>query len=121
MHFTCSYRRIIASLLAVWMCMIIISGVIFMHKEVASTGEIVTHIHPYDFTKNKSKQKHHESDDEIQFLNVVYQGTFIDSDIIVFTSAILCSLTISGYKPLIVNEVSTATDHNFLRGPPYLA
>lgn len=35
---------------------IIISGVVFMHKEVTSTGEIITHIHPYNFTKRKANK-----------------------------------------------------------------
>lgn len=36
---------------------IIISGVVFMHKEVTSTGEIITHIHPYNFTKKRKANK----------------------------------------------------------------
>lgn len=59
-----------------WMTLIVISGIVFMHKEVTSDGEIVTHIHPYDFTKKNNKH-HHKSDAEIRYLDVVYQGSFI--------------------------------------------
>ena len=44
------------------MVAIITSGVVFMHKEVTSTGEIVTHIHPYDFTQKGEPQHHHSYD-----------------------------------------------------------
>src|SRR5690606_36786844 len=78
-----TYRNLTAWLLSVWMMAIITSGVGFMHKEVTSKGEIVPHIHPYEFTQ-KGEPQHHHSDDEIQFLNVVFAGVFVASDLQAF-------------------------------------
>ena len=69
MHRLASYRLLVANFLLVWMCGIIISGVVFMHKEVTSNGEIVTHIHPYNL--NEKKHHQHHSDAEIRFLDIV--------------------------------------------------
>src|SRR5690606_31144825 len=58
MHILSStYRNLTALLLSVCMVAIITSSVVFMHKEVTSTGEIVTHIHPYDFTQKGEPQR----------------------------------------------------------------
>ena len=113
------YRRLIASLLTCWMTLIVISGIVFMHKEVTSKGEIVTHIHPYDFTK---KQKHHhKSDAEIRFLDVLYQGTFIESTFTTFETPVFTEF----YTPfdIVYNRsiVNVTIFHSFLRGPPILA
>lgn len=111
------YRRLFASLLAMWMSLIVISGIVFMHKEVTSNGEIITHIHPYDFTKKKNKHQH-KNDAEIQYLNVVYQGTFLEP---VFTSLDIPFRTIYEtipFQELVVSYYSKTTLHSYLRGPP---
>lgn len=98
--------------------LIIISGVIFMHKEVKSNGEIVMHNHPYDLTNDQPRQQ--ESDDQIDFLNVVYHQNFVQSEFIVFEEPIRSVIHIYGYQsytPIITNRV---IDHAFLRGPPLL-
>lgn len=98
---------------------IIISGVVFMHKEVTSTGEIITHIHPYNFTKKKSQQEHHKSDDEIQYLNVVFQGAYVNTDIVVFEFALSPLEFYVGYPQLTPHLRSTELlDAYYLRGPP---
>src|SRR5690606_3380531 len=79
-HTISTYRRHIASLLAAWMSVIVISGIVFMHKEVTSKGEIVIHVHPYDFTK-KHKHKRHGG---IRLFDVLYQRPFKQTDIHVF-------------------------------------
>ncbi|MGO1520819.1 MAG: hypothetical protein ACTHZ1_00070 [Sphingobacterium sp.] len=75
-HKLFAYRRTVAAFLFIWTWSIIVSGVVFMHKEVTSTGEIVTHIHPY----NLGEKHHHEhhSDAEIHFLDIVFQGSYLD-------------------------------------------
>lgn len=112
-----TYRTLIAGLLSAWMMIIVISGVVFMHKEVTSTGEIITHIHPYDFTKGK-QQHHHESDAEIQYLNVVFNGTYIQTDFVIFEMPIpALSFTID-YAQLSFQEALASITEKQSRGPP---
>lgn len=113
------YRSLYAALLAGWMCIIVISGVVFMHKEVTSTGEIVTHIHPYDFTK-KSQKSHHKSDAEIQYLNIVFQGTFANADFPTFETPIFHEYQFTTFQEYFLTNYSAESYHNFLRGPPHL-
>ncbi len=89
-----------------------------MHKEVTSKGEIVTHIHPYDFTK---KQKHHhKSDAEIHFLDVLYQGTFIESDFISFKLPLAKEFTVQNETVYHSHFQAITIFHAYLRGPPSL-
>ena len=89
-----------------------------MHKEVTSKGEIITHIHPYDFTK-KQKQ-HHKSDAEIRFLDVLYQGTFIESELITFEIPFFTEFTIP-FDIVFDSSIECITIFpTFLRGPPTL-
>lgn len=110
------YRKVLSALLAVWMGIIVISGIVFMHKEVTSDGEIITHIHPYDFTQ-KDKD-HHKSDAEIRYLDVIYQGSFVESDFATFEVPFFQVFFLE-YKQVLQGKyyfdklVST-----YLRGPP---
>lgn len=119
-HLTTTYRSLIAYLLSAWMMIIIISGVVFMHKEVTSTGEIITHVHPYDFTK-KSEPHHHHSDDEIQYLNVVFAGAFLAPALLVFEMAISPLILRIRYAEIHEKVAATAIFHYHLRGPPHCA
>ncbi|MCS3553194.1 MULTISPECIES: hypothetical protein [unclassified Sphingobacterium] len=112
-------RKILASMQLALISLIIISGVIFMHKEVKSNGEIVMHNHPYDFTNDQPRPQ--ESDDQIDFLNVVYNQNFVQSEFIVFEQPIRTIVHIYSYQvytPVVTNRV---VDHAFLRGPPDFA
>lgn len=114
-----TYRRLVAALLTCWMSIIVISGIVFMHKEVTSKGEIITHIHPYDFTK---KQKHHHKNDaEIRFLDVIYQGTFIESEFVTFECPLIPEFEIP--FDIVYNRTTETVTifHSYLRGPPTLA
>lgn len=111
-----TYRKLIATLLSCWMSLIVISGIVFMHKEVTSKGEIITHIHPYDFTK---KQKHHhKNDSEIRYLNILHLGTFIESTFTIFQAPIIPEFPL--YKPstYILSYKYSPIFHSYLRGPP---
>lgn len=114
---TTTYRNLIAWSLSMWMVAIITSGVVFMHKEVTSTGEMVTHIHPYDFTQ-KGEPHHHHSDDEIQFLNVVFAGVFVASDLPVFELSITPIMLRIHYAELTESAPNKRLIHYDLRGPP---
>lgn len=118
MHILSStYRNLTAWLLSVWMVAIITSGVVFMHKEVTSTGEIVTHIHPYDFTQ-KGEPQHHHSDDEIQFLNVVFAGVFVASDFQAFEFTVTPIPLCIHYAEATESKLSRLLFPYDLRGPP---
>lgn len=117
---TTTYRSLIAYLLSAWTVAIIISGVVFMHKEITSTGEIITHIHPYDFTK-KGKPHHHDSDAEIQYLNVVFAGAFLAPDLLVFEMSITPRALRIHFAEIAEITVSNPIFHYDLRGPPRFA
>ncbi|KGE15180.1 hypothetical protein [Sphingobacterium deserti] len=114
---TTTYRSLIAYFLSAWTVAIIISGVVFMHKEVTSTSEIITHVHPYDFTK-KGEPHHHDSDAEIQYLNVVFAGAFLAPDLQVFEMAITPITLLVDYAELAETVLSQEIRHYNLRGPP---
>lgn len=101
------------------MSLIIISGVIFMHKEVKSTGEIVMHNHPYDFTSDQPRPQ--ETDDQIDFLNIVYHQHTVQNALIFFEEPICSSITIAYYHTFHPLFESRSVDHAFLRGPPAIA
>ncbi|WP_245801029.1 hypothetical protein [Sphingobacterium nematocida] len=113
------YRRLFAYLLAGWMSVIIISGIVFMHKEVTSKGEIITHIHPYNFTNKKDKH-HHKNDAEIQYLNVVFQGTFIETVFTVFEAPYFQEFEYVSYPSYTKTYHFTEHLDTYLRGPPVL-
>lgn len=96
--------------------MIIVSGIVFIHKEVTSTGEIVIHVHPYDFT-DKTKH-HHDSDAEIQFLNVLFHGSFIESDFFAFETPIFTEFASETQSLYREAHVTYTLQHYYLRGPP---
>ncbi|MCY4778340.1 hypothetical protein ORI89_01665 [Sphingobacterium sp. UT-1RO-CII-1] len=111
-----TYRSTVAYLLSMLMIFIIASGVVFIHKEVTSTGEVVTHIHPYDFTK-KGKP-HHESDAEIEFLSVIFVGSYTGPDLFVYDLQLSPTLLCSIYPRLTEGFKSKTTKFKPLRGPP---
>nr|WP_262903824.1 hypothetical protein [Sphingobacterium bovistauri] len=100
------------------MTVIVISGIVFMHKEVTSKGEIITHIHPYDFTKQQQHQ--HKSDSEIHYLDVLFHGNFIKSDFITFEAPIIPEFTIYHSIGYVSSTQIVALFYSFLRGPPTL-
>ncbi|MGO1244851.1 MAG: hypothetical protein ACTMH4_12280 [Sphingobacterium sp.] len=114
---TTTYRSSVAGLLSLWMTVIIVSGVVFMHKEVTSSGEIITHVHPYDFTE-KGTSHHHESDGQIQYLNVVFAGSFLPSTMFVFQAPLRTLTGYIKYAEFVQNPVTLLILHYHLRGPP---
>ncbi|WP_237249543.1 hypothetical protein [Sphingobacterium faecale] len=119
LHIIARYRSLFAYLLAGWMSVIVISGIVFMHKEVTSKGEIITHIHPYNFTKKKDKH-HHKNDAEIQFLNVVFQGTFIETVFDIFEAPFFQEFNYTTYTFYSTTYYFTEHLDTYLRGPPAL-
>ena len=116
MHRLTSYRQLLAHFLLVWMCGIITSGVVFMHKEVTSTGEIVTHIHPYNLGEKKHHQ--HHSDAEIRFLDIVYQGSYLNWSPFVFEAPIQPEFTVFEFGYRTYNILLQDHEIHSGRGPP---
>ena len=50
-----------------------------MHKHTTASGKIVIHVHPYDLTNDGSDSQHHKTESEIHFLDVVFQGQFLQT------------------------------------------
>jgi len=115
---TRNLRQLIASFQLALMSLIILSGVIFMHKEVKSNGEIVMHTHPYDFTK---KEKPQETDDQIDYLNVIYQNSYVQTDFIVLELPVPKEIQLTDYCSICPEVTSTTSSPYYLRGPPCLA
>lgn len=106
-------------MMAALMMSIIISGIIFMHKEVTSTGEVITHVHPYNFGE---KQKHqHNSDAQIRLLDVLFQGVFVEPSFTNF-EFVVPQIFIVNYSSRVFEElIKVSIFHLFLRGPPPVA
>ncbi len=120
MHRLTSYRQLVANLLLVWMCSIIVSGVVFMHKEVTSTGEIVTHIHPYNL--GEKTHHHHHSDAEIRFLDIVFQGSYLDWSPFTYEVPIQTEFTIVEFGYQTYTTLFRTLEIRVGRDPPsYLA
>lgn len=118
MHRLTTYRRLVAHLLHLWIWMIIGSGVVFIHKEITSDGTVVIHNHPYDFTKKTKHQ--HNTDDEIHFLDIVFQRVFVKADSLVFQTPIRDNYSILSFPPLIQQYIQQNLDSPSTRGPPAL-
>lgn len=116
MHKIHPYRLIIAHFLLFWICGIIISGIVFMHKEVTSTGEIVTHIHPYDLGEKKHHQ--HHSDDEIKYLDIVFQGSYLNWESQTYTAPIQQVLTEIHFAEKTFAKIKQYISFNTGRDPP---
>lgn len=114
------YRKTLAYVLSLWFMTVVISGAIFTHKEVTSTGEIVIHNHPYDFTQTGQK-KHHHSDSEIHFLDVVFLSTFTPTPFFYFDFSPI-EFCIQENK-VILSSSTHHVEHDsfFNRGPPATA
>lgn len=117
MHKISPYRQFIAHFLFFWMCGIIVSGVVFMHKEVTSTGEIVTHVHPYNLGEKKHHQ--HHSDDEIRFLDIVFQGSYLHWEAQSYVAPIQQVLIEIDYAEQTFAEIKQYINFRVGRDPPY--
>jgi len=91
-----------------------------MHKEVTSTGEIVTHIHPYNLGEKKHHQ--HHSDAEIRFLDIVFQGTYLNWSPFVFEAPFQPEFIVIEFGYETYNILIQVREIHAGRGPPsYLA
>ena len=111
--------RLLAYCQALLLLTIVGSGMLFAHKHQLSSGEVVVHIHPYNFKKDPMGQKHKHSASELHFLDVVFQGQYIGADFI--------KVGTPWEKILFTNTIKSGTPEKlqkplqfclYLRGPP---
>lgn len=113
-----TFRKLLAYLQLVLLIGIVSSGMLFMHKHTTSSGQIVVHIHPYDLSTDPDTAKHHQSDNEIHFLDVVFHGSYLQTDFAKFDGPILTNPIITDSNPLDQCINNDNGRNIFLRGPP---
>ncbi len=113
-----SFRILIAYVQVVLLIGIIGSGTLFMHKHTTSSGQIIVHTHPYNLKTDPDGTKHKHTDNEIHFLDVVFNGSYLQTDGLVFDAA-------TWGKPLVLQSIALVPgvtqdcdQHFYLRGPP---
>jgi hypothetical protein len=95
------------------------SGMLFAHKHQLPSGEVVVHIHPYNLKKDPLGQKHQHSTNELHFLDVVFQGTYLGNDRMEVGSPWVQELHSSPLANGLPAFVTTPFIQDFyLRGPP---
>lgn len=96
------------------------SGMLFMHKHTTSSGAIVVHIHPYNLKKDPDA-KHHHSDNQIHFLDVVFQGYYLLTEFTDISAPLAQEVAkirlIDGNDPFVDQMIN----HLRPRAPPFRA
>lgn len=114
------FRVLLAYVQVTLMIGIIISGLLFVHKHKTQTGEIVVHNHPYNLKEDPDKIPHHETDDEIHFLDVIFSGSFVVYGSLSIDFPFLAGIP-KAYSALVTEKLhQLEISHYYLRGPPTL-
>lgn len=113
-----SFRVLIAYIQTVLLISIVGSGMLFMHKHTTSSGQIIVHIHPYNLKSDPDGTKHKHTDNEIHFLDVVYNGSYLINNCQVFDATLWGRQLIRESVPPVSRITVDFTSHFFLRGPP---
>ncbi len=118
MMFRHKLRVLFAYAQALLLMTIIGSGMLFMHKHQTSTGEIVIHVHPYNLKTDPDATKHHQTEDEIHFLDVVFSGSYLHLEWVGFEA--IAPKLIEEEKSAYTDYIPLLTEHQFnsKRGPP---
>jgi len=99
-------------------CLIVASGTVFMHKHKTRDGRIVIHTHPYNLKTDPDASKHHQSDTEIHLLDVIFQGSFLQTPFTAYEQPFLAVISMT-YLPLrVLRPQNGRPDFAYLRGPP---
>lgn len=112
------FRKVIAYVQMVMLVSIICSGMLFMHKHTTASGQIIVHIHPYNLKTDPDASKHHQNENEIHFLDVVFHGSYLQTDFISLPSPFFITPVQQQVLPVLVKVSQDAEYHLFLRGPP---
>lgn len=113
-----SFRVCIAYLQTLLLISIVGSGMLFMHKHTTSSGQIIVHIHPYNLKSDPDGTKHKHTENEIHFLDVVFNGSYLQTPELAFDAAILGKQLVQDSIPTIAGIPFDRHSNFFLRGPP---
>jgi len=113
-------RATLALLQATLLCLILVSGSLFMHKHTTDSGKIVVHVHPYDLSKEGSEPLHHNSDREIHFLDVVFHGQFLQTAFLSLQTHIAYPLALAYCTRRADPDCQACYALPDLRGPPLI-
>lgn len=116
-----SIRPRLALAQAILFCLIVASGTVFMHKHRTHDGRIVIHTHPYNLNKDPDAGRHHQSDTEIHLLDVIFQGSYLQTPFTLFEEPLRTPVyrTYRPYRSLDLPSIRIL--HAYLRGPPAVA
>lgn len=112
------FRVLIAYIQTVLLVSIVGSGMLFMHKHTTSSGQIVIHVHPYNLKTDPDGTKHKHSENEIHFLDVVFNGSYIQTKSFAFDATIWGDYVVNQSVPTVSGESDDFNSILFLRGPP---
>lgn len=111
-------RTILAYAQALLLITIVGSGMLFMHKHQTSSGKIVIHVHPYNLKTDPEGAKHQHTDNEAHFLDVVFNGSYLQADIASVETPMSIILTGTLFQKIPSNITQQPDLKIFLRGPP---
>lgn len=89
-----------------------------MHKHKTADGRIVIHTHPYNLKTDPDTTKHHQSENEIHLLDVVFQGSFIQASFIQYEQPIITAICITYRVYRAIGPQHNHSHYTYLRGPP---
>jgi hypothetical protein len=115
-----NFRTAIAYLQTILLISIVSSGMLFMHKHTTSSGQIVIHVHPYNLESDPNGTKHHHTENEIHFLDVVFSGAYLQTALITYEAEAWGEwLDLKIQQPTLHPYFA---DHAlfYLRGPPQI-
>jgi len=111
-------RIIVSGLLIFLIALLIINNSLFIHVHTLSTGEVITHAHPF-FPKSESGdplKQHSHSKNEIQIYSILNSAIFIL--ILIFLIDAIIDYIIA-YKTLFYNSIlPSANVFGFFNRPP---
>ena len=107
-------RKTLALFQAALLCLIFVSGSLFMHKHTTVSGKIVIHVHPYDLSKAGSEPQHHSTESEIHFLDVVYHGQFLGTSFVTVQATVVTHWPVA----LRIDRDNPDRDADHTRAPP---
>lgn len=89
-----------------------------MHKHKTADGRIVIHIHPYNLKTDPDATKHHQSASQIHLLDVVFQGSFIQTGFFVYEQPVISPVLFSYDADRTPDQPANRPTDSHPRGPP---
>ncbi|WP_325638457.1 hypothetical protein [Parapedobacter sp.] len=113
-----SIRRRLALFQVGLFCLIVASGMVFMHKHKTRDGRIIIHTHPYNLKADPDAVPHHESETEIYLLDALFQGRFLQSDFTTYDEPVITPFTTAYTSYRTPHAPIVVVNHQSARAPP---